>query len=812
MTTVGTLSVGITGDTAGLDRSLDKAKKEVNAFATSADKMAQRFQAAGKKMTDVGKKLSTFVTAPIVALGTFSVTVALQTDRLTASLEGLAGGSEGAEEYIEAIGRASLGTVSRVDALAVANKALTLNVVATADEMAKLTEIAITLGRAQGLTATQAVSDLTTALGRQSPMILDNLGITLKMEEAYGIYAEQLGKTVDQLTAAEKQQAFLNAALQKGSEVVDRLGGLQDDTAGKIEQLRAKFSDLRAEIGQALIPIVEDVVDTISVWIEKFQALDPSTKEMIVKIGLFAAAIGPVILIVGQLTKAVGLLSSALAFLAANPIVALIAGLSAAVGGLVWFGMSLARYTRPMAELGEETERTLEKVEGFGEVIVETGRALRDTVGPDESATAFHGFSDSLDFATESIIELQMGLLDLPHPLAETTEEVEEVTEAVEEMTEAFSTEVIEAAEAAFVEYSEALAATKRGSLDYIVAVQDIQEEYAALIEAQEAIIAQGDEMDPRLEALIERYEALGIAFDAVTPKAQTLRRAMEEFMQTADRNWTSTLDKMVSSLERIYTSLVDGIADMVRHNRELAESYKDTQQDILDTQREAIDQANEEMIRARDNVRRDLSQGEIDAQEYADRMAEIEEEYTRQVQDAAVARSNAMADAREAYEEEKRTLGEVLKDTLRMIISAIKQELLAEAAKYTVRGTVALILADTAAAKKYYAAAAAMTTGAAGLAIVGFEKGGIVEGALGAPVPAIVHGGEMILTPEQQAQMFDYSLFSQAVANGVYEAMSEVLPGSERPVILQIDGTRFARVIYPALSREEQRLGLATT
>ena len=51
------------------------------------------------------------------------------------------------------------------------------------DEMARLTEIAVTLGKAQGLTATQAINDMTTALGRQSLMILNNIGRGLNADE-----------------------------------------------------------------------------------------------------------------------------------------------------------------------------------------------------------------------------------------------------------------------------------------------------------------------------------------------------------------------------------------------------------------------------------------------------------------------------------------------------------------------------------------------------------------------------------------------------------------------------------------------------
>jgi len=55
---------------------------------------------------------------------------------------------------------------------------------------------------------------------------LDNLGITLKLTEAYKIYADKIGKSADALNAEEKAIAFREAALIKGMEAVERMGGL----------------------------------------------------------------------------------------------------------------------------------------------------------------------------------------------------------------------------------------------------------------------------------------------------------------------------------------------------------------------------------------------------------------------------------------------------------------------------------------------------------------------------------------------------------------------------------------------------------
>lgn len=166
------------------------------------------------------------------------------------------------EAMVRAITDASKNTISALDAMRMANKAMLLDVVKNEREMADLARIAIVLGQAMGKNAASAVDDLTTALGRQSPLILDNLGIKMNLTEAEARYAAMLGKTVDQLTEAEKRQAFLNAAWDKARQKAEQLGGVQIDTIGQLEQLTAAWADFQTEFGKFLIG--SGVIETLT--------------------------------------------------------------------------------------------------------------------------------------------------------------------------------------------------------------------------------------------------------------------------------------------------------------------------------------------------------------------------------------------------------------------------------------------------------------------------------------------------------------------------------------------------------------------
>jgi hypothetical protein len=56
-------------------------------------------------------------------------------------------------------------------------------------------------------------------VSRLSPAILDNLGLQIKLSDAYQVYAAALGTSSDNLTTTQKKQAVLNEVIRQGSEL-----------------------------------------------------------------------------------------------------------------------------------------------------------------------------------------------------------------------------------------------------------------------------------------------------------------------------------------------------------------------------------------------------------------------------------------------------------------------------------------------------------------------------------------------------------------------------------------------------------------
>ena len=72
---------------------------------------------------------------------------------------------------------------------------------------------------------THMYQSLNTGIKRNSPMLIDNLGIVVKLGQAQEQYAAKLGKAVGDLTDEEKQMALLNATLEGGQRLIQQVGG-----------------------------------------------------------------------------------------------------------------------------------------------------------------------------------------------------------------------------------------------------------------------------------------------------------------------------------------------------------------------------------------------------------------------------------------------------------------------------------------------------------------------------------------------------------------------------------------------------------
>ena len=176
-----------------------------------------------------------------------------------------------------ALDAAFKGTVSRVQIMEQANNAILLGLPKSASAMAELAEAGRRLGTAVGKDAAFGFESLVVGIGRQSRLMLDNLGIIVKADSAYESYAKTLGKTAQELTDTEKRTAFFNAAMAGVRERLEKLGPDVETTADKFDRLKATFQDAIEVMGREALKPIGEATDELN---DKLEEMAPILKNV----------------------------------------------------------------------------------------------------------------------------------------------------------------------------------------------------------------------------------------------------------------------------------------------------------------------------------------------------------------------------------------------------------------------------------------------------------------------------------------------------------------------------------------------------
>jgi TP901 family phage tail tape measure protein len=124
--------------------------------------------------------------------------------------------------------------------------------------------------------------------------------------------------------------------------------------------VRESFASVGSVLLESLLPTIEKIASGVETLFTKFTQLDGTTQNIIIGLGLFVTAIGPVLLAVGTLTSVIGIMTSGFATLKiatialkggfvkltvammANPFIAIATAIVALTGYLVTMGNKMA--------------------------------------------------------------------------------------------------------------------------------------------------------------------------------------------------------------------------------------------------------------------------------------------------------------------------------------------------------------------------------------------------------------------------------------------------------------------------------------
>lgn len=106
--------------------------------------------------------------------------------------------------------------------------------------------------------------------------------------------------------------ALANEEWANGNALSTEAGKQYETTAAKMQQTQEAIKNAAANIGEILLPVIKDVLEKISGWIQKFNELDEGTKKIILIIAGVIAAIGPFLITIGKVATGIGAVTGAL--------------------------------------------------------------------------------------------------------------------------------------------------------------------------------------------------------------------------------------------------------------------------------------------------------------------------------------------------------------------------------------------------------------------------------------------------------------------------------------------------------------------
>lgn len=160
------------------------------------------------------------------------------------------------------------GMIDMEDALKSANKVM-YDMGPNAAKIPQMFELARKAGKVYGGETTENFEKISQAIVNGNTRMLRDIGLKVDAAEAQKKYAVELGKTVQTMTAMEKQTALLNAVMAKGDEKFKNVSKSGDSIGDMLKQITVSFKEFGDMVALAFGK--SDLIkDTVRGWRDAF--------------------------------------------------------------------------------------------------------------------------------------------------------------------------------------------------------------------------------------------------------------------------------------------------------------------------------------------------------------------------------------------------------------------------------------------------------------------------------------------------------------------------------------------------------------
>lgn len=283
---------------------------QVGQFLQSA---GQSFVNLGNKIEQVGQKVSV-LSGAIAGIGAMGVKYNAQLETYTKAFSTFLGSAEKGEGAVKEILEMSKTSPFDTKSLVQANQMLITTGIEAGESKKTISALAdaIALTGGSNDTLVRMASNLQQIqnVGKASAMDIRQFGMA--GIDIYGLLSEATGKTTAQIKEMDITYEELSKALQMGASEGGKYFQGQEAMAntlnGSISKLKKTFEELLGELTESLNPVIQEFTNKLQGAVEWVKGLSDEQKEVITKVGVFLAVLGPAILIIGKIITIVGLI------------------------------------------------------------------------------------------------------------------------------------------------------------------------------------------------------------------------------------------------------------------------------------------------------------------------------------------------------------------------------------------------------------------------------------------------------------------------------------------------------------------------
>lgn len=179
-------------------------------------------------------------------------------------------------------------------------------------------------------------------------------------------------------TSTKDVQDLANTIENSNGAASDMAEIMSDNLEGSIKSMKSAFEGVMITVGDMFIPIMKDVVDSVTGVLRKFNEMSPGSQKLIIALGATAAATGPLMLGIGKVGGAIMKVVPLMSSMASGMGITLSAS-TVLVGGLVALGVAFVGLLGWMGSSSEMISYLQTEFGAFGTFLSYLGEFIYGT-------------------------------------------------------------------------------------------------------------------------------------------------------------------------------------------------------------------------------------------------------------------------------------------------------------------------------------------------------------------------------------------------------------------------------------------------